>query len=472
MSDFHLVWRGKTSASFLLQVEQLLMGEYPSAIRRIETISRSLERFVSDLLAAHDGVLALDNELYWIKPLRELKLSLTLRSGNDGIFPDALLSDEGLSSASPTLIKLLYTLVCEEIEYNLNIRTQTKIVELYNIKSLSIYADEQVELLDNFEKNQLGVFLYLMYLRRRFAKSPSVCVLTSELTPLFKKAKEVEHDLLVLTQSQFETKQPRLVSKYLEFKKMYAGAKIHIFRLNLLVYLINELGPYIIGTEKPDGTFKIEPTRSFMTLFDRCKNAGSRYSVSFVTVFTRNTDEDKDENRDPEDERTASPGHATLLLIDHREKVIERFDPNGVGVNTELQNITRETDNALGAFADEQKYKYAEPATFCPRLGIQSIEHLFSDKAGYCVSWSVLYAEERLLLDKTRNYVAEYLLDIIIDKYKLRGANMKETAENVKRWMEERIQTIFSDMGEVYKELSDYLEIRVSYVKGKLVYFV
>jgi hypothetical protein len=104
------------------------------------------------------------------------------------------------------------------------------------------------------------------------------------------------------------------------------------------------------------------------------------------------------------------------------------------------------------------------PEGFCPKKGVQAVESGFK-RSSYCVSWSILYAEERLKSLQSRSYLATNLLKEIIQN------NPNDTVFAVEQWIVQRIHQIFDNLDYLFKELSAALEIDLTYRQGQLIYF-
>jgi hypothetical protein len=72
-------------------------------------------------------------------------------------------------------------------------------------------------------------------------------------------------------------------------------------------------------------------------------------------------------------------------------------------------------------------------STDCPKFGVETTE--------YCVSWSILYAEERLKSKMDRSYLSRNLLKEIVYKY-----HLDDRATSIEKWIKERVDEIFEDM--------------------------
>jgi hypothetical protein len=158
-------------------------------------------------------------------------------------------------------------------------------------------------------------------------------------------------------------------------------------------------------------------------------------------------------------------GHANSLLIDHQKKTLERYEPYFIrrGGHPEL-------DTLLNEFAIEKGYCYFPPQEFCPRQGVQFVEKLFKVGKGHCVYWSILYAEQRIKSELPRQYVAENLYQLIVDRYELQQVSPEETALAVEKWLLQRIDSVFIQMNDFFNVLSEILQVDLSYHHGTLFY--
>ena len=116
-------------------------------------------------------------------------------------------------------------------------------------------------------------------------------------------------------------------------------------------------------------------------------------------------------------------GHQNMIIIDVKNKTIERFEPYGINVGDEYTEIEHNFDKAFGSFLSKmKKYTYIPPQKMCIKMGLQAIEedNIYkgiatvrkNDPFGFCVAWSIWYADLRMrypdasskeLLNKTIN---------------------------------------------------------------------
>lgn len=118
--------------------------------------------------------------------------------------------------------------------------------------------------------------------------------------------------------------------------------------------------------------------------------------------------------------------HLNMVIIDNKNKEIERFEPIGTIVIEQTCNI----DSILTDRFKE--YKYFSPIDFCPNLSFQGVDKLFRKQLGLpkepgmCAIWSLWYLDSRLLnpsinrgeliesiLDRIKIHKSKYIQDII-----------------------------------------------------------
>ena len=90
--------------------------------------------------------------------------------------------------------------------------------------------------------------------------------------------------------------------------------------------------------------------------------------------------------------------HANLLIYDHKNKIIERFEPYGKCYNIYIDNILEEE------LTWNTNYKYIKPKDYLPYSGFQTISDENNitnlkpgDFGGFCLAWCIWYIETKLL---------------------------------------------------------------------------
>lgn len=111
--------------------------------------------------------------------------------------------------------------------------------------------------------------------------------------------------------------------------------------------------------------------------------------------------------------------HLNMVIIDNKNKQIERFEPMGTVVVEQTCNI----DSILSV--KFPNYKYFSPIDFCPNLSFQSVDKLFRrqlglpKEPGLCAIWSLWYLDTRLL---NKSIDRGELIDSILDRIKIHKA--------------------------------------------------
>ena len=107
--------------------------------------------------------------------------------------------------------------------------------------------------------------------------------------------------------------------------------------------------------------------------------------------------------------------HANIILVDHRKKQIELFEPHGYRTeSSELGDITAaysKKERILKKYFKKllPDYKFVNVVDYVKRTAFQ-ILYDPDDHTGYCVTWATLYAEYRLLNpDVTSENLAKYI---------------------------------------------------------------
>lgn len=126
-------------------------------------------------------------------------------------------------------------------------------------------------------------------------------------------------------------------------------------------------------------------------------------------------------------------GHANILIIDHNNKIIERFEPNGANPPSDfnynpnlLDKLLQEKFNILG-------YKYLKPDDYLPAIGLQYLEALeinscqIGDPNGFCAVWCIWWAYH-----KSFNYkiTSKELINKLIHKIKVNNISFKNIIRN------------------------------------------
>lgn len=404
--------------------------------------ARNIQDYIGAVIVSQDRMTSIDGSIYYIGGLSDFSLRFVTRVGNRPEFPLSFIEAEGLKGNTDLFLTLLAKEIEDNLKFTLNADYSTTLEgEVFTISYVPVLESE-------FEKTFLGGFFYLLYLRDLFQRDPNVCVVVSPLDPLFAQARRVEIGL-TLSKVEFVKSFPRFADEYSKLLRAYEELSAPLFRLVVLNSVLKSTGPYLTAS-----TEKAVASNSFMRLLERCLASDARYTVAYVVLFL-------------EDDSS----HANILIFDKENRVVERFDPNGsvfvddanyLAVSEKIDETLREITRGIG-------FSYLPPSEFCPRLGVQQFERFFKD-TGFCVSWSLLYAEERLKSKVSREYFAENLMeDIIVSNPRLKAKTSEETFRNVETWLESRIDEIFTGMDAYYQQLSKQLGVNVSYRDRKLL---
>ena len=103
---------------------------------------------------------------------------------------------------------------------------------------------------------------------------------------------------------------------------------------------------------------------------------------------------------------TAVGSHANILFWDVRNKIIERFEPNGsnfpMGLNYNPELLDNLLENKFKQF--EPNLQYYAPKTYLPPISFQMLENLetpkckkIGDPNGFCGVWCIWWVYQRML---------------------------------------------------------------------------
>ena len=128
-------------------------------------------------------------------------------------------------------------------------------------------------------------------------------------------------------------------------------------------------------------------------------------------------------------------GHANILIFDRFNKTVERFDPLGEYMSGNLDTaLMDEFRKNLGSFT------YITPLDFCPTIAFQRKEtkrdKLKNDPGGFCVAWSIWYADMRLT---SPNIPRDQLVDIAINKIETKHKSFKNFIRNYSKFLVDKI---------------------------------
>lgn len=210
-----------------------------------------------------------------------------------------------------------------------------------------------------FEKMELGSLFYLKYIENM---NDNVCV------PIL-DTEEIIDEIKKLMKSPNEK-----LNKYKEYnppnEKFVFQALQIIFENYTTELVLDENG-------------KLFVTDTFQKLFNKClKNSDKRFIVSFFSF------------------KTEDCYHMNILIYDRNTNEVERFEPNGSSAYEIMEECQEEElDKYLEKYFKGLNIDYISPQVYCPNIGIQQIFETEDSEyeVGFCVTWSFLYANERLL---------------------------------------------------------------------------
>lgn len=108
-------------------------------------------------------------------------------------------------------------------------------------------------------------------------------------------------------------------------------------------------------------------------------------------------------------------GHANMIVIDTKEKTVERYEPNGIDIKFYDSN---KVDKILEEYFKGQ-FEYLGPEDFCT----EGIQDIFESETidiykfeGFCQTWSFIYAYFKILYgeQKDKETLVDDLKDLVI----------------------------------------------------------
>ncbi len=128
--------------------------------------------------------------------------------------------------------------------------------------------------------------------------------------------------------------------------------------------------------------------------------------------------------------------HANIIIIDKKNKKIERFEPNGKNYPHGLYYNNELLDEILITKFNQllPQYKYYKPKQYLPNIGFQILETLedekckkISDPNGFCAVWCVWWAHQKI---KNKKISSKILAKELINRIKLENKNFKNIIRN------------------------------------------
>lgn len=132
---------------------------------------------------------------------------------------------------------------------------------------------------------------------------------------------------------------------------------------------------------------------------------------------------------------TAKGSHANIIIIDKKNKIIERFEPNGANEPLQFNYNSSLLDNLLKSKFNTilSNYKYIKPSDYLPVIGFQMLEisdeecKEIGDPNGFCAVWCVWYASYRI---KNPDIDINVLVKELINNIKLENISFKNVIRN------------------------------------------
>lgn len=132
--------------------------------------------------------------------------------------------------------------------------------------------------------------------------------------------------------------------------------------------------------------------------------------------------------------------HSNYIIIDKRNKTIERFEPNGAYPPPGFDYNPEELDNTLQKLFSKYDYSYYDPKTYLPKVGLQNIDiseeknKKIGDPCGFCAIWSIWYCDLRLdypEIDKKK------LIKLLVKTFRIENKSFKNTVRNFSQFITE-----------------------------------
>lgn len=132
---------------------------------------------------------------------------------------------------------------------------------------------------------------------------------------------------------------------------------------------------------------------------------------------------------------TAKGSHANMIIIDKKNKIIERFEPNGANEPLQFNYNSSLLDNLLKSKFNTvlSGYKYIKPKDYLPVIGFQMLEisdeecKEIGDPNGFCAVWCVWYASYRI---KNPDIDINILVKELINNIRLENISFKNVIRN------------------------------------------
>ena len=126
-------------------------------------------------------------------------------------------------------------------------------------------------------------------------------------------------------------------------------------------------------------------------------------------------------------------GHANIIIIDHKNKIIERFEPNGANPPSDFNYNSLLLDGQLKDLFEELKYSYLAPKDYLPPIGFQMLESMemtcqVGDPNGFCAVWCTWWVYHKII--NKQNINSKLLAEKLIHKIKINNYSFKAIIRN------------------------------------------
>jgi len=184
--------------------------------------------------------------------------------------------------------------------------------------------------------------------------------------------------------NKLEILDTEVFTKYLDLLFQKKNKDIYVCSTNLVA-----LNEYFIEVNISEGTYKI--SNYLLTLYNQCsKIRNIRFFIVPIFLIFPQVYNGK------EDSILQSTGHSNAILIDKKSKLVEWFEPHGEAykghfLKFDTEKILKSILNDIFPGIDNA-YTFNNALKSCDYLAPQK-----GDRDTYCLGWSLLYIELKLL---------------------------------------------------------------------------
>ena len=125
--------------------------------------------------------------------------------------------------------------------------------------------------------------------------------------------------------------------------------------------------------------------------------------------------------------------HANLIIIDNKNKIVERFEPYGEINFINSNNINKMIDDRIAKPLNyEFKFVQSYPGFQARSDEFDKYNKVYGDPLGFCLAWCLLYIEVRLLINKYQLdvYPVDLINWYIINKFKKEFSGISDDNQN------------------------------------------